>query len=184
MRALEKGRVSAMYAGSEGTSWIGRTCCVFYDREFIPFTIDGRRFVLELKLPRHLTEPNCEPKEYKLGINQRFLPRRDYRELYLYELDESNILVLNTGENSSLDLKANGPLLLSTLRNAICQYASEHPTTTQFLFRADGVYAEFITQTMELSPDDPLLKHYRITRINELEGPYYGFDLTILALTA
>ena len=184
MRILEKGRVAALYAGAEGASWVGQDCCFVADREHLPILVNGRRFLLEFVLPRHLMEPGTEPKAFKLGTNKRFLPRRDYREIFIYLLGEGNLMRLTMTDDSLFDLKSDAPLFISTIRAAVCQYVSHNPATKQFLFRADGAYGKLITQTLKTEGDNEAQKqHYRIRPIEQLQGPYFGFELDVLSLT-
>ncbi|WP_104398502.1 hypothetical protein [Vibrio penaeicida] len=183
MKVLEKGRVSALFNGAEGNTWVGRPCYFSVGREHLPLLVNGRRMLLEFKLPKHILDPEAEPKAFKLGINERFLPRRDYREINLYRLTDNNYLEMTVSDTNLFDLKEDSALFIKSLRAAICKYASDNPSTKQFLFRAEGEYSKFIVNTL-VEYNDELSEAYRITPIKELNGPYYGFDLDILSLTA
>ncbi|WP_118984838.1 hypothetical protein [Photorhabdus sp. CRCIA-P01] len=186
MNILEKGKVTALYSGyseTEGSSWVGNLCCFSVDREHLPIVVNGRRFLIEFIIPDHLLDKTVKPRVFDLDINKQFLLRRDHREINIYLLGEGNFMDRTVTDKKLFELNEDSSLFLKTLRYALGKYVSINPSTTQFIFFAQGKYSEFIMNALKVFEEE-LSECYRIRIISELQGPYYGFELDILSITA
>ncbi|NHB95711.1 hypothetical protein [Photorhabdus stackebrandtii] len=186
MNIIEKSKFSALYSGyseTEDSSWVGNLCYFSAGLEHLPIIVNKRRFLIEFVIPKHLLDPTVEPKVFDLDINKQFLLRRDHREINLYSLGEGNYMDRTTTDRKLFELDEDSALFIKTLRQALCKYVSITPSTTQFVFFAQGKYSEFIMNALK-EFNDELSRHYRIRIIPELQGPFYGFELDIISITA
>ncbi|OWO82567.1 hypothetical protein [Photorhabdus luminescens] len=186
MNILEQGKVAALYSAyseTEGSSWVGNLCCFSSDREHLPIIVNGRRFLIEFVIPDHLLDKTVKPRVFDLDINKQFLLRRDHREINIYLLGEGNFMDRTTTDKKLFELNEDSTLFIKTLRHALGKYVAINPSTTQFIFFAQGKYSEFIMNALK-AVEDELSKRYRVRIISELQGPYYGFELDIISITA
>lgn len=176
MYLLDKGLIYAFFSeAKESGVWVGRAGSFIKNKEHLPFTINGKRFILEFVIPDHLLDSKLDPKSFQLDYDKLFLPQREYRILNLYTVDEHDSMEMDFSSEDFFNLKENTFLFITALRKSLLVFVLSNPSITQFFFLAKGAYATLLGVIMD-STDD-VSKVLTLTKIDELNEPIYGFDI-------
>ncbi|MDE9434393.1 hypothetical protein KKI95_00120 [Xenorhabdus bovienii] len=169
MLFLNKPTVHALFRNQHGDDWIGGVHMISKFYEYIPFTLNGKRYIVELCFPKYLDGTGFYQDMLLNTVDGGyFIPKREHRIIRLLSLNDNHTLSLMK-DVPPREIKP----FLNILVESVFFYNSVNLNVNQYFFESTnnlGVLLEKHLPSM-VPPGNELVFH------REIAPPFYGFTI-------
>lgn len=181
MRTLRTGISNEMFKHARGVGVIGAVYALERNKECIPFSFDGKKYVVEFNIPYFLTQAQLyEDMLLPTESGGVFVPKLEHRYIDVMQVGDDDVLT-NLCHIGAASAPQDPAAFAAVLRAAVLAYYRSSPHANQYFFRTDATTKPMLVSAFTDLPDD-LKSRYTVETHAELAEPLVGFSIVSNAL--
>lgn len=181
MRTLRTGVSGEIFKHTRGADLIGAVIALERNKEGIPFSFDGKKYVVEFNIPYFLTQSQVyEDTLLPTASGGVFVPKLEHRYIDVMQVGDDDVLT-NLCHVGAASAPQDPVAFAAVLRAAVLAYYRSAPHANQYFFRADSITRPMLLSAFTDLPDD-LKSRYTVETYPDLAEPFVGFSIVSNAL--